>query len=87
MRIRNDSVAIPWEFSQEEADTIKGMLEVPLMQAYLQSVKHQALSNLLVDPTTATEQDLVASNAYMAGQEFLLDALMSEDLYIKAYKE
>jgi len=42
MRIRNDSVAIPWEFSQEEADTIKGMLEVPLMQAYLQSVKHQA---------------------------------------------
>jgi len=87
MRLVENSEAVPWEFTPEEVTRIKGLIQDPLMQCYLQSLKHAALNNSLADPTSSSKEDVIVSNAYIAGQDYLLSALTSKDLYVRTYKE
>jgi len=86
MQINEHVAAIPWVFTQEEAEVIKGMLQQPMVVAYLQSLKHMALTDKILDPVHTNKEDIVASNAYIAGQDYLLDALLSTDLYVPQSK-
>jgi len=79
--------AIPWEFTAAEKLKLQEIFNSPLVHAYLQSLKYLALSNKLVPPENTTLDDVKAANDYMAGQEYTLDALLSNPLYVPIIKE
>jgi len=82
MKVDDSVAAIPWLFTKEEQAIIRGMLGQPMVVSYLQSLKHMALTNSTLEPLGTTANDLIASNAYVAGQEYILDSLLSTDVYI-----
>ena len=86
MQINEHVEAIPWVFTQEEAEVLKGMLQQPMVVDYLQVFKHMALTDKILEPVHTTKEDIVASNAYIAGQDYLLDALLSADVYVPQSK-
>jgi len=82
----NTQQAIPWVFTPEEKEQLQTTFQSPLVHAYLQSLKHLALSNRLISPNGNDLADVKAANDYMAGQEYTLDALLSAPLYVPVVK-
>ena len=78
----NTTVAIPWEFDEEEISQIQTVLTSPLIRAYLQSLKYLALEGKLSDPAKSTEQDVKAANDFMCGQEYVITALLAPQIYV-----
>jgi len=87
MELNRKALALPWEFDVEEVAHLQAIFSSDLVQAYLQALKHMALSNRLIEPNGTTITDVKAANDYMAGQEFTLDALLATPIYIPTIKE
>jgi len=86
MRISAECEVVPWEFDAGEIEHLRSIFESGLVRAYLQSLQHMALMGKLVDPSN-TLADVKAANDYMAGQEYILSAMLSSPLYVTPQKE